>query len=329
MTLVKHIAPRLWLADSAEIERSTPSWMEHRGVARMERVRVIRLAEGEDGMSWAGQVSAGLWRTQGEILKEDGSRLVARAMILGRDVVIKQWPFGSMKRRAQALCGRTPALRHWSGAQLLAETGVETAPLIALIRGEAHEWLVMEAVEGPSVLECMADESLTNRERHALARSLGRLVATLVLRNIFNRDMKPSNLLVTEMGEDEVRLVVIDCGGVRRQRGGRGRYRMLASLAIEPVGVGLQLESTHIMRCVTAFCDAWLGGVLGREVDRRSQRDRRVRKHVLRATMERVALTFVHHGDLRPLVNPLEPVGQRTPESSQPQPHAARRAKAR
>ncbi len=271
----------------------------------MQHARTIRAAPGQDVAAWAEALVGGVWQGQGVMLKDDGERLVVAATVLGQRVVIKQWPYRSIKRRVQAMFGRTPALRHWHGARLLAEAGVASAPTLAVVRGEGHEWLVMEAIAGDSLLECLADESLGVRERHALARSVGRLVAGLTTRQVFNRDMKPSNILVTRIGDREADLVVIDCGGVRRQRGARGRYRMLASLLIEPVGVGLSPPSTLIMRGLTAFCDAWLESILGRAVDRRRAQDRRVRAHIRLATMNRVALAFANHGDLRPLINPL------------------------
>ena len=271
----------------------------------MQYARTIRAASGQDAHAWAEALAAGVWQGQGAMLKQEGERLVVAAMVLGQRVVIKQWPRRSFKRRLQGLLGRTPALRHWRGAALLAEAGVASATPLAVVRGEGYEWLVMEAVAGESLLECLADESLGVRERHAIARSAGRLVAGLTTRGVFNRDMKPSNILITGIGDREADLVVIDCGGVRRQRRSRGRYRMLASLLIEPVGVGVSLPSTLIMRGLTAYCDAWLESILGRAVDRRRPQDRRVRAHVRLATMNRVALAFANHGDLRPLINPL------------------------
>lgn len=276
----------------------------------MMDARAVRVAAGQDGPAWASAVSDGLWLSRAQVLKDDDGRLVARASLLGREVVVKQWPYGSTGRRIQAMLHQTPGERHWRGADLLQQVGVATAEVLCIARDPSHEWLVMEAVDGPSVLECAADEDLAIRDAHAIARALGRLVASLTLGRIFNRDLKASNVLVLGVEDREAVLVVIDCGGVRKQRRAQGRYRMLASLVMEMVGVGLSPRATLIMRVLATFCDAWLEGVLGRPVDRRNPQDRRVRAHVRRATMERVAWAFVTHGDLRPKINPLETAAQ-------------------
>ncbi len=140
-------------------------------------------------------------------------------------------------------CSR--AFRHWRGAAWLAEHGFRTAACYSLLRGRVtwrgpgidKEILIMEALPGKSVLHHLADRDLGVGQEHALARALGRMLADLARAGAYNRDGKPSNLIVTRTDPPEI--AVIDCVAIRAARGASMPLeRSAARLLIEPRGVG-------------------------------------------------------------------------------------------
>lgn len=216
----------------------------------MPGLRVIRAALASDGAAWAGALSGGAWLSRARVLKRDGATTVYRARLLEREVVIKCWELAP-KARLQALIGNTRGLRHWRGAARLRKAGIATAWTWALLRGpdagKAVEFLVMEALPGRTLLQHLADGDLTVGEEHALAKAVGAQIALMARHALHNRDHKPSNLIVTDPSRAAV--AVIDCVAI-------GRHfrpdRMLASLVIEPRGIGRPPRRSLMMRTVLA-----------------------------------------------------------------------------
>lgn len=183
----------------------------------------------------------------------------------------------------------------------------------------------MERLSGPSVLEILAaargrhDSTrgdaadapqaalLGPRRQLALARELGRQLRRLIGHGRFNRDHKPSNLIVLS-ADHRPRVAIIDCVAILpvSRAGGPGEalQRMLASLYIEPSGVGAPPRRSLIL--------ATLHGALG--IDRpaspgapRILRSHRVDRRRLRALWNSVADRVRSHGDPTPRVDPLSP----------------------
>ncbi|MFG0315024.1 MAG: hypothetical protein ACF8LL_12685 [Phycisphaerales bacterium] len=248
-----------------------------------------------DGEAWAEALASTSWQV--EILKQDGDVTVSRARLLGRDVVVKCWRHRRLKRRLQAIVNATPGCRHWSSAQRLSAAGIRTAATHALVRGRdasgPFEVLVMERLEGRTLLEHVARSELTVREMHALARQVGEHVAASILNNVVCVDGKASNIIVLDGA-----LGVIDCADVRGVSDDDPGDALFV-LIIEMIGVGCPPRRTLAMRTLLSVIDAW--GELS--VSRRA-----FRNEVWRSVEQWVR----EHGDATPKVDPLAPNERRT-----------------
>lgn len=278
-------------------------------------VRVTRHAGG--GAGARGGFTAAQWEEairafdprEAVLLKADGAARVWRAAMLGQDVVVKCWELSSFFGRIKAVFGGGRGERHWRGAAWLLAHGERTAEPLALAMeyggvphhepelggGAGHarrwpmQWLVMRALDGPTVLELMADPGVPVAEQHTLAAELGRQVDRIIQQGRYNRDHKPSNLIVEHLDEKSARVAIIDCVAINRcARGnGLGALRMLSSLIIEPIGCGVRPRRGLMMRALRAFV-----GVGPRNA-------------VVAYWWERIGTHIAAKGDLRPRTNPL------------------------
>ena len=277
---------------------------------RFSRVRVVRAHRGEDGAAWARAIEDGGWLAESRVLKEDGATWVRRARVMGREVVVKCRGIDGAWARVKCALVRGKGDRHWRGAALLAGKSVPTARVMVLARarvdGRESELLVMEWVEGPTLLRVMADVhaggagALGVRGQHELAREVGRQV--FALGELFNRDHKPSNLIVMSKPEGGARIAVIDCEGVRRATI-PGAARMFASLVIEPTGCGVRPRRALMMRAVRG----WIQGAEAADesIGAEGPVDREERRAMVRMMWGDVARVVAHHGDPTPRVDPL------------------------
>ncbi len=185
-------------------------------------LRVARYAEGA-GYSpdqWA-RALAGVDWSKAELLSDKPGSSVWRATLVVQKrpmaVVIKCEPIEGLKRRLQVLLGRSHAHRHWRGAELLKGHGFRTADPKAIVYGRRDgrtiECLLMEALDGKTVLEHLAAGDLGVRGEHAAARAVGDLTRRLWQAGIYNRDHKGSNLMV--VGGDPACIAVLDAVGLR------------------------------------------------------------------------------------------------------------------
>ncbi len=273
-------------------------------------VRVTRHANRPGGPrfstnQWSDAIK-GFDPTKAVLLKADGPTRVWRAWMHGQDVVIKCWELSSFLGRVKAMFGGGRGDRHWRGAEWLLAQGFRTAEPLALgieYGGARHhepgssggrrwpmQWLVMRALDGPTVLELMADSDLPVAEQHSLAAELGQQVDRIVQQGRYNRDHKPSNLIVEHLDESSARVAIIDCVAINRcARGnGLGALRMLSSLIIEPMGCGVRPRRGLMMRALRACV-----GVGSRNAGGGYW-------------WERVARHIAARGDLRPRENPLK-----------------------
>lgn len=224
-------------------------------------------------------------------LKIEGGNSVCAATMLGREVVVKVWRHSSLAARFKLLTRSTRAHRHWRGAAWLSSHGFATASplLLATARGNQDliEYLVMEQLQGPSLLEEMDAPSLPRALHHRLAGAVGRQAAQLVLAGRFNRDHKPSNLIVTNDGP-----ALIDTVAIRRcPRAHRASLvRMLASLVIEPMGMGCLPRRALLMRGLTEAAAT----VVGRGPTAAERKD----------LWRNIARRVFAHGDPTPRVDP-------------------------
>ncbi len=262
-------------------------------------LRVIRAAPGVDSAALARELSDASWISVATPLKLDAGgggdgSWVRRGSLAGRDVVVKARTL-SPSDRLKALVGQSRADRHWRGAARLARAGIRTATPLAILRGtlggRPTELLVCEFVPGVSLLAAIAALARAPVPReHALARAAGLSIADLAgggAAGLFNRDHKPSNLIVLGEGAAVPRIVMLDTVAIRTARGDASLARMLASLVIEPTGVGLtpNLRRPLLFRAALAAAD----------------QDRARARRLYRAAAQIVR----EHGDPTPRVNPL------------------------
>lgn len=279
----------------------------------MPALRVIRTALEADGRAWAAALADGQWRQKARVLKRDGGTVVYRTRLLDREVVVKCWDM-TTKSRVQSLLGNTRGLRHWRGAARLRKCGVATAWTWALLRGDDEgrrvESLVMEALSGRSLLQHMADRDLTVPEEHAVTAAVARDVARLLHRGLYNRDHKPSNLIVVDPARSAAKVAVVDClaiSTVGLLKGQEPGLQMFTSLMLEPIGVGHPPRRTLILRFLTVLLEELELLKFGPSLELSSRSARRDRRRAIPGLIRQVEARIRDHGDPTPRVNPLSP----------------------
>ena len=274
--------------------------------------RILRSAV-PDPLALALALSSSAFAGSAHTLKRDTRSVVVRGAVTiagaPTDVVVKSRRLTRPKDLLSLAAGRTQALRHWRAAEWLASVGVPTAAPLLLFRQRSGvtltETLVLAAVPGRTLLHELHDlrrgfSALGVRQRHALAAEIGRQITSITRHHRFNRDHKPSNLIVAPPSPGlPPRVAVIDCVGIRRDSARVGAARMLTSLMLEPLGVGCPPPLPLRMRCLAAL--------LGPDTPRSA------RKTAWRA----IARLISDHGDPTPSINPLE-----TPPQSDATRHA-------
>lgn len=230
------------------------------------------------------------------VIKRDGHAEVLAAVVAGVGVIIKRWtarsPADALKMAVR--CGR--ADRHARGAARLRACGVPTAAVLAREttreQGRRTQVLVLEKLAGKTVLEHLADGDLSPRTQHAIARRIALDMAAMLRQGFYNRDHKPSNLIVTSTSASDPRTAVIDTVAIRRS-GDVGAIRMLASLYIEPLGCGHPPRRALAFRVVRTLADQGLG------------------KPYQQLWMY-AANVIRNHGDPTPRIDPLRPTAEPT-----------------
>lgn len=261
------------------------------------RVRVRRVGEGENAARWSEALAAPEWAASSRILKEDGESWVRRASLAGRDVLVKCRPARGAGERFKRLLRSTRGDRHWRGASWLMKHGFATAPPLALadalVDGIPCELLVTQYIHARSVLDHLAAHDLTVREEHAVARALAHLVVEMANKGKYNRDGKPSNLLVVRDPAGNVRIATIDTVAIRPARPSYAIPRSLANLMIEPIGINAKPRLALCARAV-------------REIVGPPQADKLPERRLARAPHWREPMAIINaHGDPRPRVNPV------------------------
>ncbi len=230
------------------------------------------------------------------MLKDHPGGTVWRADLLGRPCVLKCLPLAGPRRWAQARLHTSPAWRHWRQARWLRAHGFSTAETWAIVRGtrdgQPVECLIMQHLPGESVLEHMAMPDLPASAQRHVAEAVARLACRLAHEGRVNRDAKPSNLIVTSLHQTGAHLAMIDCADLRRcpRDDEAAVVRMLASGAIEPMGVGFTSRRAIQMRAVRAAAETL---------------DPQNPKALARRLWRQVAAAVRAHGDPTPKNNPL------------------------
>lgn len=257
-----------------------------------------------------------------ELLKSGKHSFVGRVTLDGQPVVVKWRELTTLNDRAKCVFGASRAFRQWRGARRLASAGIPAARPFALLvqygissatsdSGESarsyanpREWLILENVPGKTVLHHLADEELSLIDQHALARAVGVQVGAMLRAGLCNRDHKPSNLMASF--DDGVPIVtLIDTVAIRRRSNPGEMVRMLATLLVESIGVGVAPRGAIAFRVLRDACAAWLEGTLGRPLGAHKG-DRKALRALVRSTAKRVDQYIRFHGDPKPKDNPLE-----------------------
>jgi hypothetical protein len=266
---------------------------------------IERLAKSEEPhrQAWSEALGAD-WQRAARTIKKDGPASVLRASLLQRDVVVKQWVW---RPTLKGLFGLDRASRQWRGAQWLEAHGFPTARCLVLATSPRanyphHRYLVMEAIEGTTLLEHLARHDLTVRQQHTLARALARQLVALTLAGRYNRDHKPSNLIVQNLESGEPTIAIIDTVAIRKLRPWRRAdlYAMFISLVLEPVGCGCPPRRPLMMRVVVEHQRELL-----RRVPNVLPADPSIRRAARHQDWMRIAGLIDAHGDPTPRIDPL------------------------
>ena len=216
---------------------------------------------GHGASEWGAALRAVDWRREAWVCKRGRRGTVWRATLrlggdkCGRDLdcVIKVEPLNTTGKLFRSLLHRTKAWRQWRGAALLRGSDIPCTPPRAILRGSGPsgrvEAFVGGWIEGPTVLERLADPELTRAERRRLAELVGRQIGRMWRgrgggTGLFNRDHKPSNLVVLNGGPDDERndgIAVLDTLDIARgvSRSEVEQRAMMRSLVRECIGCGV------------------------------------------------------------------------------------------
>ena len=235
-----------------------------------------------------------------QLLQDGGTRTVWKSALFDNSPVIIKCRENSSKasgfRRLFRISPHDTELR---GLRRLLRLGIPTSTPLARVVAPDHDCLVLKYVPGPTLLEVLAGPPLTISQEKALCRAVGDVVIALILKNFYYRDNKPSNLIVLDH-ETAPRIAIIDAVGIRYQHPfyltGSHLVDMLASLYLEPRGVGITIRRTLTMRLLHGYADAFNAAVPFGDSFRRD--------------MWEFARTVIEkHGDPTPKVNPLAAPG--------------------
>ncbi len=207
---------------------------------------------------------------------------------LGRRLCVKEYRWRGLKNRAKDFVRPSQSMREWRNGLRLKELGVRVATPYALAerrlsRKHSSSYLVFEAVEGIKCLDLYAYETFrdgraTRARKLAFIGFLANYLRHLHERGIFHRDMKPSNLLVHDMGE-EWQITLIDFADLSVEPIAH-RTNRIRNLAQWNGSMPVVLSRTDRLR----FLRAYLGGDPA-EADLRSWWD-----DVLRVTLTRTCI---------------------------------------
>jgi hypothetical protein len=266
---------------------------------------------GEDPAAWSRALADPAWLASSQLLKDEpDSSWVRRATLNGRDVVVKCRYLNTRSRWLKSALGYGHGDKHWRGAALLASKKIPTArPVILLwarLDRQPVELLVLEHLPGPTLLQVLdaiaRGQGPSVRIQHAIAVAAGSTIPAVLGAGLWNRDHKPSNLIVLNTDSPQPRIAIIDCVGIRRYgRLGIDELEgedMAASLFIEPTGCGCPPRRALWLRALLAMFDSQ--ALNAPRADRHAD---------LRGTIAGLSDLIATHGDPRPRTDPLAPRG--------------------
>ena len=219
-------------------------------------------------------------------------------------LVIKVHAARTPRDRVRSNLHLTRLRRQWRGSARLTRAGFPAVRCRALITGTRDgrrlDALVMDALPGRTLLEVLADPTpRTVAQDRALSEALGGLLNGLWYAGLHSKDLKPSNLLVTNE-ETAPSLTILDTDAV-----GHRPAHPLLPLVLEPSGLGLLPRRSVLFRVARAWAwHAWLAGPDRFGPDPET-RHRRVESRIARRAWREIAELVRAHGDATPEHNPL------------------------
>lgn len=167
-------------------------------------------------------------RQPGDVVKSDRRSRVWRREADGRPCVFKRLETSPLRQTLAAIIWMHPLQRERRRHAGLAKRGLRVVPVINWgwqWSGLGWRGWLATPYKGLS-LHWLLRESPPWAVRRAVARSVAELLGQLIDAELFNRDMKASNIVIDERRQ----AWLIDAGGVRRNAGRRAALRMLATL---------------------------------------------------------------------------------------------------
>ncbi len=294
-------------------------------------LKVARYARwgGYSPRQWAVAFARTDWATDAQCLKSSGTdadpgpavwRATLRPQKQPIDCIVKVEPVANAGEALRLTLGRSRFHRQWSGAETLHRAGILTGrPKALLVGGRGPlglPWgrsdddpgrracLVLDALPGRTLLAHLADPGRTITTERALALGVATTLASLHQAGLRNRDHKPSNLIAVPVPNADAPTAflcgIVDTMGISKTLPARkddALHRMLASLVIEPTGIGAPPPRTTAMRLLRAL-EAAL-----HPKGRKRASWRRFRTRTWRA----VSTIVAGHADPTPTDDPLAP----------------------
>ncbi len=232
-------------------------------------IRIVRLEPGqgdpsEEQSNWASTFMGRDWTVGAEVFKRTEESSVLRCMLRSRDLVLKTCRSKGVKGLLQGLSRSGRSHRQWQGSEWLRSIGVASPNCVAIVRGNRDgvsvETLVTEYVPGHTLLWQIArgvvhDDPESPGSR-AIAYAVGRDMAQIIKSGRYNRDHKPSNLVVTHAAPPIASISTVDAVAilpVKLKDRVDGIARMIASLLIEPMGSGHPMPPAFLRRIVESL----------------------------------------------------------------------------
>ncbi|MBX3315987.1 MAG: hypothetical protein KF902_03875 [Phycisphaeraceae bacterium] len=238
-------------------------------------IRIVRLeaVEGDAAEAksrWVSVFSGRDWAVGAEVFKQSPHSSVLRSMVLSRDLVLKTRHASGLKALAQSLTQSGREERQWSGSEWLRSIGLSAPHCVAIVAGSRDgapvRTLITEYVPGHTLLWQIArglvKEDPESPPSRAIAYETGRGIAQIIKSGRFNRDHKPSNLVVVAAGPPVARISIVDAVAIQPYKPAERAHalaRMIASLQIEPAGIGHPIPHTFLKRIVDAIAHEMVG----------------------------------------------------------------------
>ncbi len=219
---------------------------------------------------WISTFTGRDWAVGAEVFKKTENSSVIRSMVLSRDLVLKTCRVGGVKGLVQGLVSSSRAHRQWAGSEWLRSVGVAAPRCVAIIRGTRDgspvETLATEYVPGHTLLWQIArgvvKDDADSPASRAIAYAVGRDIAQIIKSGRFNRDHKPSNLVVTDAGPPIAKIATVDAVAIqplKPEDRAEGIAKMVAALIMEPKGTGNPMPASMLRRIVDALAHEMVG----------------------------------------------------------------------